>query len=123
MTEAKRRRFPQIAGATAALAALNTGIARAAAIPAARTSGTLAYSRGTYELTVTGPNGFLRGFRGPGTTAGPEVTARHDAFSGDLVLTLTNQSATDVRLTVSQAAAYGGRSPALRRRRPPLRRP
>ncbi|MFG2872519.1 phosphocholine-specific phospholipase C [Streptomyces sp. NPDC048338] len=69
-----------------------------------------AYSKGVYDLTVTGPGGFLRTFRGPGTTAGPEVTARHDAVSGNLVLTLTNPGAVDVNLTVTRAAAYGGGS-------------
>ncbi|MER7957881.1 phospholipase C, phosphocholine-specific [Streptomyces sp. NPDC096030] len=67
-----------------------------------------AYSAGVHDLTVTGPNGFLRGFRGPGTTAGPEVTARHDAVSGNVVLTMTNTGAAAVTLTVTNAPAYGG---------------
>ncbi|MFJ3583240.1 phosphocholine-specific phospholipase C [Streptomyces sp. NPDC090127] len=68
------------------------------------------YSSGVYDLTVTGPNGFLRAFRGPGKTAGAEVTARHDAVAGNLVLTMTNTGTAAVTLTVTSAAAYGGQS-------------
>ncbi|WP_411143898.1 phosphocholine-specific phospholipase C [Streptomyces sp. x-80] len=67
-----------------------------------------AYSQGVYDLTVHGPNGFLRTFRGPGATAGPEVTARHDATDGRVELTLTNRGSTACRLTVTDA--YGGKS-------------
>ncbi|MER5435482.1 phospholipase C, phosphocholine-specific [Streptomyces sp. NPDC002588] len=46
-----------------------------------------AYSGGSYDLTVHGPNGFLRAFRGK--AAGAEVAARH---AGDrLELTFTNK--------------------------------
>ncbi|GAA2451435.1 phospholipase C, phosphocholine-specific [Streptomyces pulveraceus] len=62
------------------------------------------YSGGGYDLTVHGPNGFLRTFRGNNKAAEPEVKARHGA--GDLKLTLTNPSATDAHLTVTNA--YGG---------------
>ncbi|GAA2722137.1 MULTISPECIES: phosphocholine-specific phospholipase C [Streptomyces] len=65
-----------------------------------------AYSHGVYDLTAYGPNGFLRTFRGSGTTAGPEVTARHDARTGGLELTVTNAGSGTCRLTV--ANAYGG---------------
>ncbi|MGW2183799.1 phosphocholine-specific phospholipase C [Streptomyces sp. NPDC001732] len=66
------------------------------------------YSGGSYDLTVHGPNGFLRVFKGNNKVAEPEVTARHDADTGGLGLTLTNPSAADARLTVSNA--YGGGS-------------
>ncbi|MEX2970649.1 phosphocholine-specific phospholipase C [Streptomyces sp. C184] len=66
------------------------------------------YSKGGYDLSVHGPNGFLRTFKGDGKKAGPEVTARHDATAGRLVLTLTNHGSTDCHLTV--ANAYGGAS-------------
>ncbi|MGM9383291.1 phosphocholine-specific phospholipase C [Streptomyces antibioticus] len=46
-----------------------------------------AYSGGSYDLTVHGPNGFLRTFRGTGT--GPEVTARH--VGDDVRLTFTHR--------------------------------
>ncbi|WP_066954006.1 phosphocholine-specific phospholipase C [Streptomyces lushanensis] len=82
-----------------------------------------AYSNGTYDLSVFGPNGFLRTFQGSGTTAGPEVSARHEAGetrkgheahghkgsgASRVVLTLTNASRTDRRLTITDA--YGGKS-------------
>ncbi|MFJ8074384.1 phosphocholine-specific phospholipase C [Streptomyces sp. NPDC096176] len=66
------------------------------------------YSKGTTDLTVHGPNGFLRGFRNPGRTPGPEVTARHNTSSGNLDLVLANAGITAVRLTVTNA--YGGTS-------------
>ncbi|MEU1820022.1 phosphocholine-specific phospholipase C [Streptomyces roseifaciens] len=65
-----------------------------------------AYSKGVYDLSVFGPNGFLRTFRGPGKQAGPEVTARHDARTGSVGLTMTNAGGTDCHLTVTDA--YGG---------------
>ncbi|MFI0787205.1 phosphocholine-specific phospholipase C [Streptomyces lydicus] len=65
-----------------------------------------AYSKGVYDLTVFGPNGFLRTFKGDGKKAGPEVTARHDATAGRIELTLTNPTHADCHLTVTQA--YGG---------------
>ncbi|MHC5256406.1 phosphocholine-specific phospholipase C [Streptomyces sp. UC4497] len=64
------------------------------------------YSEGRYDLTAHGPNGFLRAFQGDNKTAGPEVTARHDAGTGNLALTLTNPTSAAVRLTVTNA--YGG---------------
>ncbi|WP_052867274.1 phosphocholine-specific phospholipase C [Streptomyces niger] len=64
-----------------------------------------AYSKGVYDLSVFGPNGFLRVFKGPGKTAGPEVTARHDATSGNVTLTFTNHGSADADLTL--ADAYG----------------
>ncbi|WP_405595615.1 phospholipase C, phosphocholine-specific [Streptomyces sp. NBC_01410] len=64
------------------------------------------YSNGVYDLSVHGPNGFLRTFKGPGNTSGPEVTARHIASSGSIRLTITNTGSTTCRLTMTQA--YGG---------------
>ncbi|MEU4213363.1 phosphocholine-specific phospholipase C [Streptomyces sp. NPDC026206] len=66
-----------------------------------------AYSKGAYDLSVFGPNGFLRTFRGPGGVAGPEVTARH-ADGGNIQLTMTNTGDADCHLTVTNA--YGARS-------------
>ncbi|MBY8879364.1 phosphocholine-specific phospholipase C [Actinacidiphila acidipaludis] len=57
---------------------------------------------GAYELTVHGPNGFLRSFAGSVAKNGPEVTARHEA-SGRIELTLANAGHADVRLTVRNA--------------------
>ncbi|MGY5126651.1 phosphocholine-specific phospholipase C [Streptomyces nigrescens] len=66
------------------------------------------HSKDVYDLSVFGPNGFLRTFKGNGKKTGPEVTARHDATAGCVVLTLTNPGSTDCHLTVTQA--YGGAS-------------
>ncbi|MFF8715098.1 phosphocholine-specific phospholipase C [Streptomyces sp. NPDC015184] len=65
------------------------------------------YSGGGYDLTVHGPNGFLRAFRGNNKAAEPEVTARHDGATGGLRFVLTNPSAADAHLTVTNA--YGGK--------------
>ncbi|MEU5920815.1 phosphocholine-specific phospholipase C [Streptomyces sp. NPDC047141] len=63
------------------------------------------YSAGVTDLSVHGPNGFLRRFRSPGKTAVPEVTARHNAGAGRLDLTFTNAGTT---ATVTVTNAYGG---------------
>ncbi|WP_328437373.1 phospholipase C, phosphocholine-specific [Streptomyces sp. NBC_00444] len=65
-----------------------------------------AYSSGSYDLTVHGPNGFVRAFKGANKTAGPEVTARHKG--GDLELTFTNKGSATVELKV--ADGYSGRT-------------
>jgi phospholipase C len=65
-----------------------------------------AHSKGAYDLTVLGPNGFLRAFKGANTKAGPEVTARHTG--DDVQLTFTNQTSGTARLKV--ADGYGGRT-------------
>ncbi|MFE5914120.1 phosphocholine-specific phospholipase C [Streptomyces wedmorensis] len=62
------------------------------------------YSKGVTDLSVHGPNGFLRRFRSPGRTAVPEVTARHDGATGNLTLTFTNPGAA-TQVTVTDA--YG----------------
>ncbi|CAM5452728.1 phospholipase C, phosphocholine-specific [Streptomyces avidinii] len=64
------------------------------------------------NLTVWGPNGFLRTWKGPAKKAGPEVTARHVAATGNLALTLANSGTTAVNLTVTNA--YGGAPQTLR---------
>ncbi|MET9801775.1 phosphocholine-specific phospholipase C [Streptomyces sp. NPDC006368] len=69
------------------------------------------YSKGVTDLTVHGPNGFLRRFRNPGKTPGPEVTARHNGATGNLDLTFTNAGTADARLTVTNA--YGGAAQTL----------
>ncbi|MFG3151864.1 phosphocholine-specific phospholipase C [Streptomyces sp. NPDC048219] len=62
------------------------------------------YSDGAYDLTVHGPGGFLRVFRGGNRAAGPEVTARHTG--DDVRLTFTNAGSGTVRLRI--ADGYGG---------------
>ncbi|OAH16598.1 Non-hemolytic phospholipase C precursor [Streptomyces jeddahensis] len=49
----------------------------------------------------------MRTFKGSVKAAGAEVTARHDASTGGLKLTLTNTGTTAVTLTLTNA--YGGR--------------
>lgn len=71
-----------------------------------------AYSDGSYDLSVFGPNGFLRTFRGPNKKAGPEVIARHDGTTGDVELTFTNAGGTDVHLKLTNA--YGGTAQAVK---------
>ncbi|MGW6280145.1 phosphocholine-specific phospholipase C [Kribbella sp. NPDC055071] len=66
------------------------------------------YSGGVTDLTVHGPNGFLRTFKGKAATA-LEITARDNARTGDVVLTLT----TDVARRVTITSAYGGRPKKL----------
>ncbi|MCT7354067.1 phospholipase C, phosphocholine-specific [Streptomyces sp. 15-116A] len=61
------------------------------------------YSGGSYDLTVHGPNGFLRVFKGSNKTAGPEVTARHTG--DDIRLTFTNAGKNTARLRLTNA--YG----------------
>lgn len=74
-----------------------------------------AHSKGAYDLSVFGPNGFLRTFKGPGTAAGPEVIARHNARSGRVELTMTNAGSSDCRLTITNA--YGGKSETFKVRK------
>ncbi|WP_320782859.1 phosphocholine-specific phospholipase C [Streptomyces sp. CRN 30] len=68
-----------------------------------------AYSGGVHDLTVHGPNGFLRVLKSAAGSAGPEATARH--VRDDVELTLTNRGAGTVRLKV--ANAYTGRAKTL----------
>ncbi|MEY9995980.1 phospholipase C [Streptomyces sp. V4I8] len=65
-----------------------------------------AYSNGSYDLTVHGPAGFVRWFKGSNKAAGPEVTARHTG--DDIELTFTNKGPSSVRLKI--ANGYGGRA-------------
>ncbi|MFF9092291.1 phosphocholine-specific phospholipase C [Streptomyces sp. NPDC014802] len=70
------------------------------------------YSGGSYDLTVHGPNGFLRAFKGRNKVAGPEVTARHSG--DDLELTFTNSGSGTSRLTVTDGYGGGKRSVSVR---------
>jgi phospholipase C len=60
-------------------------------------------TRGAYDLTAHGPNGFLRTFQGSADRTAAEVTARHDAATGRVELTLANSGRSDLRLTVRNA--------------------
>lgn len=65
-------------------------------------------SGGTYDLTVHGPNGYLRACRGHAATPSPEVTGHHDEKTGRVKLNITNPAKTSCHLTVTNA--YGGRT-------------
>ena len=72
--------------------------------------------QGLYELTVYGPNGFLRCFRGdlartakPGSAA-PEIAIAYDAPRSALTMTLTNPGTAACTLTVARNA-YGDAAP------------
>lgn len=72
------------------------------------------YSGGVTDLTVHGPNGFLRGFRDkPGT--GLEITARHNGSTGDLDFTLKNASSKDATFTLTNS--YDGRPKRIKVRK------
>ncbi|MEU9355340.1 phosphocholine-specific phospholipase C [Streptomyces griseoloalbus] len=62
-----------------------------------------AYSGGSYDLTVHGPNGFLRVFRGRNAAAGCEVTARHTG--DDIRLTFVNGGSGTARLSLADGYA------------------
>jgi phospholipase C len=68
----------------------------------------LTASQGKYDLSVFGPNGFLRSFRGTASTQGKAnlaVDSRYDADDLELVLTISNRGSAKTR--VSMANAYG----------------
>ncbi|MES2126122.1 MAG: phospholipase C, phosphocholine-specific [Pseudomonadota bacterium] len=66
------------------------------------------WSTPTYDLSVNGPNGFLRQFKGTvaATAAAPEVTVAEDPAGPGLVLTLANSGSQSCNLTISDNA-YG----------------
>ncbi|EFL28674.1 phospholipase C, phosphocholine-specific [Streptomyces himastatinicus ATCC 53653] len=60
-----------------------------------------------YDVEVHGPDGFVRRFAGSLTGEGPRVSARHDARTGQLRVTLANPGRTTVRLTVKDGHLDG----------------
>ncbi|HLL33274.1 MAG TPA: phospholipase C, phosphocholine-specific [Streptomyces sp.] len=70
------------------------------------------YSKGAYDLTVHGPNGFLRAFKGRNKVAGPEVTARHTG--DDVELTFTNKGSGTVGLKLADGYTGTARSVRVR---------
>ncbi|TDO47108.1 phospholipase C [Kribbella sp. VKM Ac-2571] len=60
------------------------------------------YSAGVTDLTVHGPNGFLRTFKGKPAT-GLELTAGENAATGNVVLTLTSDTARRITITNTYA--------------------
>ena len=60
----------------------------------------------THDLTVTGPNGFLRRFAGSGAGAAQEVTACYEVAQGDIFLSFMNSDRTPCTFTVTDNS-YG----------------
>jgi phospholipase C len=71
-----------------------------------------AYSGGSHDLTVHGPNGFLRVVKQAGKAAGAEVVARH--LSDGIELTFTHGGYGTVELKL--ADGYGGRTTTVKLR-------
>ncbi|HEX3364604.1 phosphocholine-specific phospholipase C [Phenylobacterium sp.] len=59
---------------------------------------------GRYDLTLYGPNGFLRGFRGEAAAPGPEASANFDAKTGRLLVALKNSGSKPLTLDVAPSA-------------------
>ena len=66
-------------------------------------SDTLPAGTGGYDLTLHGPNGFVRGFRGAQRAA--EVEARYDAARERMVVTLRNDGPAPLTLKVAETYA------------------
>jgi phospholipase C len=60
----------------------------------------------THDLTVTGPNGFLRRFAGSSAGASEEVTACYEVIQGDIYLDFVNSGRAPVSFTVTDNS-YG----------------
>jgi phospholipase C len=58
-----------------------------------------------YDFSVYGPNGFLRRMAGTAGSVGPEVTARHDASTGQATLVFSNPGPAAVTFTATDAYA------------------
>jgi phospholipase C len=58
----------------------------------------------SYDLSLYGPNGFLRTFQGEAAGARPEASARFDPAKGQLVITLKNGGARPLALEIAPAA-------------------
>jgi phospholipase C len=65
----------------------------------------------THDLTVTGPNGFLRRFTGSSAGANEEVTACYEIAQGDIYLDFVNSGRTPVGFTVTDNSY--GRAPQV----------
>ena len=72
---------------------------------------------GAYDLTLHGPNGFLRAFKGQAGPAKPVASARFDPKAGRLLIALRNDSPQPVTLEVA-STAYIDAAPRLHRLAP-----
>jgi phospholipase C len=103
------------AGAAFNLYAARGGEPRFLTVEAGKTlEDTAPMDGGAYDLTLHGPNGFLRAFRGQASSAGPEATGRFDPKTGKLVVTLRNDGAKALALEIAHVA-YQEMAPRLRR--------
>ena len=67
-------------------------------------------SQGKYDLTVFGPNGFFRAYKGTASNAAPgdlDVDLSYDRDDNSVVLRITNQARISARVTVT--SLYGNR--------------
>ncbi len=87
------------------------------AVEAGKTLTDVAPVDGRYELTLFGPNGFLRTFRGEAGAPGPEAAAHFDAKTGTLSIALQNTGAKPLTLEV-RTDAYISAPPRLHRLAP-----
>ncbi|MQY09526.1 phosphocholine-specific phospholipase C [Actinomadura macrotermitis] len=71
-------------------------------------------TKDAYDLSVHGPNGFFRRYRGDLSKGGPQVSVRR--AGGDVRLSIANPGRTTCEVTVT--SAYGGGRPARLRVRP-----
>jgi phospholipase C len=92
------------AGAAFDLRSPRGGEPRYYAVEAGKRLVDLAPAEGRYDLTLYGPNGFLRGFRGEAGASGAEAWARFDPKAGKLMVTLRNAGRTPLTLDVKPNA-------------------
>src|SRR6185295_5261650 len=74
-------------------------------------------NQGRYDLSVYGPNGFLRSFRGSAsshTKANLEIDCRYDIDEQDLVLVITNRGPIACRVSLADAYDDDSEGRALR---------
>jgi phospholipase C len=105
------------AGATFELRAAHGGEPRFYAIETGKTVEDLAPADGRYDLTLYGPNGYLRGFRGEAGAAGPEVSAKFNPREGGLLVSLRNTGSKPLTLDI-RPNAYLQTAPRLHRLAP-----
>jgi len=102
------------AGAAFDLRSAQGGEPRFYAVEAGKTLVDLAPAQGLYDLTLYGPNGFLRGFKGDVSAPAPEAFARFDPKAGGLLVTLRNTAPLPLTLEIKSNAYL---ETAARRRR------
>jgi phospholipase C len=92
------------AGAAFELRAAHGGEPRFYTVEAGKQLADTVPADGRYDLTLRGPNGFLRSFRGEAKAGGPEASASFDPKTGKLTVTLRNTGARALTLDVASTA-------------------